>query len=247
MAMLPSADSATEVPRCPTELPVLTSLSPCCVQTPPLRVNTHAAPAAPRPKGTDRSLRLSPGPPTMALLPSADNATDMPWQALPIASLTPSSLPCCAQPPPPLRVNTHAAPVLPLSDHPPTMAVLPSAESETDMPWRAFPTAPVPTSFLPCCVQVPPLRVNTHAPSASQPPTMPVWPLAQSAIAIPCPAAIAVCLAPLPPSFFPCCVQILPPRVKTPAAPVVLLSLGPPMMRCCRRRRGRRMHLGTTR
>src|SRR6516164_2440579 len=99
----------------------------------------------------------------MALLPSADNATDMPWQALPIASLPTSFLPCCVQTPPPLRVNTHAAPVLPLSDHPPTMAVLPSAESATDMPWRAFPTAPVPTSLLPCCVQILPLRVKTHA------------------------------------------------------------------------------------
>src|SRR6516164_2539835 len=174
MAMLPSADSATEVPRCPTELPVLTSLSPCCVQTPPLRVNTHAAPAAPRPKGTDRSHRLSPGPPTMALLPSADNATDMPWQALPIASL--------------------------------------------------------PTSFLPCCVQVPPLRVNTHAPSAPQPPTTAVLPSAESATDIPWPGGNGGSLAPLPTSLLPCCVQILPLRVKTHAAPVVLLSLGPPMM-----------------
>src|SRR6516165_3372043 len=230
MAMLPPADSATEVPRCPTELPVLTSLSPCCVQTPPLRVNTHAAPAAPRPKGTDRSLRLSPGPPTMALLPSADNATDMPWQALPIASLPTSFLPCCVQTPPPLRVNTHAAPALPLSDHPPTMAVLPSADNATDMPWRAFPTAPLPTSFLPCCVQVPPLRVNTHAPSAPQPPTMAVLPSAESATDIPWPGGNGGSPASLPTSLLPCCVQILPLRVKTHAAPVVLLSLGPPMM-----------------
>src|SRR5215831_21398633 len=184
MAMLPSADSAMDVPRRPTA-PVLTSLF-CCVQTPALRVNTHAAPAAPRPNGTDRSHGLSPGPPTMAVFPSADNATDVPWRALPTASLPTSFLPCCVQTPP-LRVNTHAAPVLPLSDHPPTMAVLPSADNATDMPWRAFPTAPVPTSFLPCCVQVPPLRVNTHAPSASQPPTMAVLPSAESATDIPWP------------------------------------------------------------
>src|SRR6516165_7610838 len=166
----------------------------------------------------------------MAMLPSADNATDMPWQALPIASLPTSFLPCCVQTPPPLRVNTHAAPVLPLSDHPPTMAVLPSAESATDMPWRAFPTAPVPTSFLPCCVQVPPLRVNTHAPSAPQPPTTAVLPSAESATDIPWPGGNGGSLAPLPTSLLPCCVQILPLRVKTHAAPVVLLSLGPPMM-----------------
>ena len=103
----------------------------------------------------------------MAVLPSADSATDMPWRALPTAPVPTSFLPCCVQTPP-LRVNTHAAPVLLLSDHPPTMAVLPSADSATDMPWRALPTAPVPTSLLPCCVQTPPLRVNTHA--ASRPP-----------------------------------------------------------------------------
>src|SRR6516162_1494858 len=228
MTMLPSAESATEVlPRRPTA-PVLTSLLPCCVQTPSLRVNTHAAPVAPRPKGTDRSHGLSPGPPTMAVLPSADNATDTPWRALPIASVPTSFLPCCVQTPP-VRVNTHAAPALPLSDHPPTMAVLPSADNATDMPWRAFPTAPLPTSFLPCCVQVPPLRVNTHAPSAPQPPTMAVLPSAESATDIPWPGGNGGSLAPLPTSLLPCCVQILPLRVKTHAAPVVLLSPGPPM------------------
>src|SRR5262249_21141587 len=144
MAMLPSADSAMDVPRRPTA-PGLTSLF-CCVQTPPLRVNTHAAPAAPRPNGTDRSHGVSPGPPTKAVFPPADKATDMLGRALPIASLPTSFLPCCAQIPP-LRVNAHAAPVLLLSDQPPTMAVLPSADSATDIPWRAFPTAPVPMSF----------------------------------------------------------------------------------------------------
>src|SRR5262249_11861911 len=162
------------VPWRPTA-PVLTSLLPCCVQTPSLRVNTHAAPAAPRPKGTDRSHGLSPGPPTIAVLPSADSATDMPWRPLPPASMLTSFLPRCV-PAPRVRGTTPAHPVLPLSAHPPTMAVLPSAESASAMPWRAFPTAPLPTSFLPCCVQVAPLRVNTHAPSAPQPPTMAVLP-----------------------------------------------------------------------
>src|SRR5215831_20269861 len=171
-ATLPSADRATDVPRRATA-PVLTSLF-CCVQTPPLRVNTHAAPVAPRPKGADRSHGLSPGPPTMALLPSADSATDMPW--------------------------------------------------------RAFPTAPVPTSFLPSCVQTRLLRVNTHAASVPHPPTMAVLPSAESATDIPWPGGNGGSLAPLPMSLLPCCVQILPLRVKTHAAPVVLLSLGPPMM-----------------
>src|SRR5262245_40641998 len=184
MAMLPSADTATDVPRRPTA-PVLTSLF-CCVQTPPLRVNTHAAPAAPRPKGACRSHRLSPGPPTIAVFPSEDNATDVPWRALPTASLPTSFLPCCVQTPP-LRVNTQAAPVLLLSDHPPTMAVLPSADSATDIPRCARPTAPSPTSF-PSCVHTPPaFRANTHATSAPQPPTIAVLPSADRAPAIPWP------------------------------------------------------------
>ena len=48
-----------------------TSLAPCWVQTPPLRVNTHAAPV----------LELSPHPPTMAVLPSPDSATEEPCSA----------------------------------------------------------------------------------------------------------------------------------------------------------------------
>src|SRR5262245_7353036 len=227
MAMLPSADSATDVPRRPTA-PVLTSLF-CCVQTPPLRVNTHAAPVAPRPKGACRSHRLSPGPPTIAVFPSEDNATDVPWRALPTASLPTSFLPCCVQTPP-LRVNTHAAPVLLLSDHPPTMAVLPSAESATDMPWRSIPPAPVPTWFLPCRPQARTLRVNTHRPSAYHPPMMAALPSAETATDIPWPGRNGGSPAPLPTSLLPCCVQTPPLRVNTHTAPVVLLSLGPPMM-----------------
>src|SRR5450759_1182455 len=40
----------------------------------------------------------------------------------------------------------------PLSLGPPTMAVLPSEENATDQPWAAVPTAPLPTSLLPCWV-----------------------------------------------------------------------------------------------
>src|SRR5262249_58102267 len=102
--------------------------------------------------------------------------------------------------------------------------------SATDMPWRAFPTAPVPTSFLPCCVQVPPLRVNTHAPSASQPPTMAVLPSAESATAIPWPGDNGGWPAPLPARLLPFCVQIPPLPVETPPAPLVLFALRPPIV-----------------
>ena len=108
-------------------------------------------------------------PPTMAVLPSADSATDMPWPsgngASPAPPVPTSLLPCCVQTSP-LRVNTHAAPVVLLSLGPPTMAVLPSADSATDAPWDHKPppySLVVPTSLSPCCVQTPPLRVNTHA------------------------------------------------------------------------------------
>src|SRR6516164_8352342 len=63
--------------------------------------------------------------------------------------------------------KAHAAPAneLPfeLSRGPPTMAVLPSADTATEPPWKAPPTAPVPTSLLPRWVQIPLLRVKTHA------------------------------------------------------------------------------------
>jgi hypothetical protein len=43
------------------------------------------------------------------------------------------------------------------------MAVLPSSDNATEAPCLAFPTAPLPTSLLPCWVQTPLLRVKTHA------------------------------------------------------------------------------------
>src|SRR5207244_2205834 len=108
---------------------------PCCVQTLPLRVNTHAPSVL--------------HPPTMAVLPLAETATHIPWpggNAGSPAPLPTSLLPCCVQPSL-LRVKTHAAPVVRLSLGPPTMAVWPSADNATAMPWLALPTAPVPTNF----------------------------------------------------------------------------------------------------
>src|SRR5215470_2248992 len=98
----------------------------------------------------------------MAVLPSADSATELPCAAGPLAPMPTSLLPCWVNTPP-LRVNTHAAPAPELSQGPPTTAVLPSADSATELPWKAIALAPVPTSLLPCWVHIPPLRVNTHA------------------------------------------------------------------------------------
>src|SRR2546425_654578 len=100
--------------------------------------NTHAAPTG----------LLSTSPPTMAAFPSADIATDHPWFALPPAPV-PTSLALCWLHTPPLLMYTHAAPTARPSLYPPTMAVLPSAESATDLPWFALPPAPVPTSLAP--------------------------------------------------------------------------------------------------
>src|SRR5262249_56438189 len=109
IAVLPSEDNATETP-CPVP-PVPTSLFPCWVHTPPLRVNTHAAPTPP----------LSLSPPKMAVLPSAYSATEWPCVDLPVASLPTSLLPCWGHTPP-LLVKAHAAAAFVLSPHPPTTA-----------------------------------------------------------------------------------------------------------------------------
>src|SRR5262249_62237513 len=82
---------------------------------------------------------------------------------LPPPALVPTSLFPCWLHTPPLRVNTHAAPAPALSLTPPTIAVLPSADSATEKPWAEFPTALLPTSLVPCWFHTPPLRVKTQA------------------------------------------------------------------------------------
>src|SRR6185312_6111986 len=106
-----------------------------------LRVTTHTAPAA----------ELSSHPPTIAVLPSAESATEVPCWGVPTPPVPTSFWPfCCHRPL--ARVNTHAAPVLVSSSEPPMIAVLPSADSPTDVASAAAPTAPLPTSLLPCCL-----------------------------------------------------------------------------------------------
>src|ERR1035437_7097073 len=145
MAILPSADSATEAP-CPAPpapriTPVPTSLLPCLVHTPPTRVYTHAAPSKSIPP------RSTP-PPTMVVFPSADSAT----QRTPIGLPLSTRLMTCWLHAPPERVYTHSAPC------PTTAAVFPSLDSATESPC-AFPTAPA--SLLPCWLHTPPERVYT--------------------------------------------------------------------------------------
>src|SRR5262249_20631615 len=163
----------------------------------PLRTKIHAAPTA----------ELSAEPPTMAVLPSADNATEVPWPAAPPAAVPTNFEPCCVHVEP-LRTKIHAAPALASSEEPPTMAVLPPAESATARPCSAAPPAPLPISFDPCCVHVAPLRVNTHVapvlPSSKWPPTSAVLPSDDSDTDAPC---VAAPVAPVPTSFDPCCVN----------------------------------------
>src|SRR5262245_21814425 len=142
-------------------------------------MNTHTAPAR----------LLSPGPPTAAVLPSADSATDRPcWPKKPTVPVPTSLSPCCVQTPP-LRVATHAAPVRALSPGPPPRAVLPSADSAAEVPSAEVGAAPSATNLPPCCVHTLPLRVNTHPapvlPSSASPPTSAVLPSADSATETP--------------------------------------------------------------
>jgi hypothetical protein len=74
------------------------------VQTPPLREWTHAAPV----------ILLPAIPPAMAVLPSADSATEWPCLARPIVSVPTSLLPCWFHTVP-RRLKTHAAPMYQLS------------------------------------------------------------------------------------------------------------------------------------
>src|SRR5262249_1379860 len=131
MAVLPSADSATEKPwKAPPTAPVPTSLPPCWLHTPPLRVNTNAAPA----------LLLSFGPPAMAVLPSAEIATELP---IVVAGVLKRGVTfCCWLHVPPRRMKNRAAPAV-VSPGPPAMAVLPPAETATELPWLAFAIAPL--------------------------------------------------------------------------------------------------------
>src|SRR5205814_1312116 len=133
--------SATDCPNAAAPLaPVPVSFVPCCAHVDSVRLNTHAAPA----------LLLSPLPPTSAMLPSADNATATPCRVDPTPPVPTSFAPCCVHVVR-LRVQIHTAPTPVLSLGPPTIAVLPSEESDTACPCVALPVAPVPTSFAPCC------------------------------------------------------------------------------------------------
>jgi hypothetical protein len=93
-------------------------------------------------------LELSKLPPMSAVLPSAETATEVPCPAFPVAPVPTSFSPCWVQAPA-LRVKTHVAPEVP-SFCEPTIAVLPSADSATPVPWKPALAAPVSTSFGPC-------------------------------------------------------------------------------------------------
>src|SRR4029077_753160 len=100
---------------------------------------THAAPAP----------LLSPDPPTMAVWPSAEIETETPWKALPTAPNPRNLDPNCDQSPP-LLVQVQTAPTLRLSRYPPTTAVLPPAERDTERPCLLRNTLPEPSSWGPC-------------------------------------------------------------------------------------------------
>ena len=152
-AVWPSAERETLVPCCcaaPTPS-VPTNLLPSCIHpTETKRIKIQAAPA----------LALSKWPPTRAVLPLADSATDLPNQGLPTPSEGTNFVPSCAHVVPE-RLKIHTAPLPPSSITPPTIAVLPSAESATEKPCQALPVFPVPIN-LACCDHVSPVRIYTQ-------------------------------------------------------------------------------------
>src|SRR5471032_576198 len=161
-----------------------TPVAPCAPSTPARpcapwldSVNTQAAPV----------MLLSLGPPIKAVVASADNATLDPNHVSMVAPVPVSFGPCCVHPPPE-RVKSQAAPKPPLSNAAPIMAVLPSADNATlpaNQPPSVPPVSSVAVSFAPCCVQVPPERVNTQAaptpPLSFGPPIRAVFPSPDSA------------------------------------------------------------------
>jgi hypothetical protein len=172
IAVLPSAERPTEK-ACLAfpSAPMPTSLLPCWVHTPLLRVKIHAAPV----------LELSYGEPKIAVLPSAERATEA--ADAPTAPVPTNSSPCWIHTPL-LRVNTHAAAKPELALPPPTIAVLPSAERATEPPsppWSGL----VVISLSPCWVHTPFLRAKAHvAPlksPSSGPPMSAVSPSAETA------------------------------------------------------------------
>ena len=127
---------------------------------------------------------------------------------------------------PPERVNAQAAPTPEASPGPPIIAVLPSAERDTDEPCLEAIEAPDPYNLLPCWLQLPAVRTNTQEdplpPRSPSPPTMAVLPSAEIATEEPCWAY----KPPVPTSLLPCWLHMHPVRINIQAA----LSPGPPTM-----------------
>jgi hypothetical protein len=102
-----------------------------------LLTNTHAAP-----------MLLSLCAPIANVFPSELNATEVPCSEIPTYPVPTSLGPCCVHGDPTVRVNTHVAPIWPLSASPPTANVVPS-EFNAIMPCDVIPTPPVPINFFP--------------------------------------------------------------------------------------------------
>ena len=122
------------------------------------------------------------------------------------------------------------APILLLSESPPIASVVPSSDNDTENPCCDCPMLPLPTSFAPCCVHIPPVRVNIQVapipPLSDGPPTASVFPSPDSDTDDPCSWLLPT--PPLPTSLAPCCVHTPSVRVNIQVAPTKLLSPDPP-------------------
>ena len=158
-----------------------TSLVPCWVQTPPLLVQTHAAPAKLLSLGPSDDGRVAVGGEGHGIaLSSAPHGARADQLG---ALLGPDA---AAPRPDPRGPGDYCCRAVP-----PTMAVLPSAERDTEKPWSAsIPRRPSRPAWFPAGSRRLPLLVQTHAAPAKLlspgPPTMAVLPSAERDTEKPC-------------------------------------------------------------
>ena len=205
-------------PAFPELSPVPVSFGPCWLQTPPERVNTHAAPLASLSSPAADQRRVAVG-----------GERDEHAEFACCRSSPPVSFAPCWLQTPPERVNTHAAPVAVSSSGPPISAVLPSAESATLVPNSPSPVSPRAGEL---CALLGPgrARAREHPRRARAGVVAGAADQRRVAVGRRAPRCSRIRLRrsrPPPVSFSPCWVQVEPERVNTHAAPVCRLSSGP--------------------
>ena len=180
-------------------------------------------------------LEASAAPPNARIVPTLLNVTQVPNWGCRLVLPAPTSFdPCCIQvAPPSLLAKIHTAPVFEASLDPPIANKVPAPFRDTAVPCDpvVVPTPPEPRNLLPCCTHVTPPSLDTKTHTEPNPeasfgaPTTNIEPASLSAIAAPC-APLPV--APVPTNLLPCCVHVVPLRLKIHVAPMLPLFCEPP-------------------